>query len=478
VRPDRNDVRYVPWNELGRDLREAAAGELRYTRETWNAMGTASVERLRWDDLSEGQRGAARILGFEDDVSWNCWQNNWESFSWKQLYTLKLTPYLTSLGWDQRSWNDQYRDAPMPRYDAWDYLTDDQRRAADQLCYYKTSYDRLDLEEYGYGYPVPKPSARFRPWRDVSDAERVRLERSFGYTELTWNVLRLSDAEQKGWFELMYYEEDVSEAVLGLDGDGWDCWINHYDSYGWSDLVKKGHVQAMSGLGWTEDAWNGDAAPPASDSKLWHELTEAEQLHATRLCFFDDNWNREDMTPNDGPFPFSKPKLRYTAWSGLSPEDRKVAQNMLLYDEQTWNYVGSADIEKRAWDDLTEYQRPYAIQLGLYQRTWDCFQNHYRATKWNGLSDDVLDAASVLGWDEGRWSRWASEPTSYEKRWSELGDKEQAAAHVLCHFDVNWPGGGSISLENLPDVSSGADHVEMYRVSSAVLAVIVTTFFL
>ena len=82
-----------------------------------------------------------------------------------------------------------------------------------------------------------------------------------------------------------------------------------------------------------------------------------------------------DMTKNDGPFPFPMPTLRYTVWEALTPEQRRVAENVMLYDETTWNDVGLADIEKRAWDDLTDDKWPYAIQLGLYQPTWDCFQN-------------------------------------------------------------------------------------------------------
>jgi hypothetical protein len=69
------------------------------------------------------------------------------------------------------------------------------------------------------------------------------------------------------------------------------------------------------------------------------------------------------------------PTLRYTAWEALSPEQRRIAENVFLYDETTWNDVGLADIEKRAWDDLTVDQQPIAIQLGLYSRTWDCYQN-------------------------------------------------------------------------------------------------------
>eukprot|EP00571_Detonula_confervacea_P011923 CAMPEP_0172304960 /NCGR_PEP_ID=MMETSP1058-20130122/6291_1 /TAXON_ID=83371 /ORGANISM="Detonula confervacea, Strain CCMP 353" /LENGTH=1111 /DNA_ID=CAMNT_0013016367 /DNA_START=17 /DNA_END=3355 /DNA_ORIENTATION=+ len=479
IRPKRVDLRYVPWNRLDRNTQVVATEHLRYTKETWDNLGTNPIESLRWDDLSDKQKNASIELGFEDEVSWNCWMNHWESFSWKQLYTLKLTPYLTSLGWDLNSWNSQHRDTPMARKGDWSELTVEQRGNASQLCYYKTSYDRLDILSYGFGTPIAKPFSRFVPWKDIEDMLRVQLEQSLGYTELTWNVLRLAEVEQKGWFEFMYYESDTA-LELGLDDASWDCWINHFDSYGWSDLVRKGLDKHMMGLGWSETAWNEDMDPPATDGKMWKELNETEQLHATELCFAQENWDRIDMTSNDGPFPFPKPKLRYIIWEKLTAEEQQIAQNVLLYEERTWNDVGLADIEKRAWDDLTEYQRPYAIQLGLYQRTWDCFLNHYRATKWDGLSEDVLNAAIVLGWDKDRWSRWSSEPASHSKSWSQLSQEETSAAHVMCHFDVTWPAdGSSINLVNQNDndnIVNDASQVAVRALLPAVLAVSVTAF--
>jgi len=77
VRPKINGMRFVPWNELSRDAQLAASDGLRYTRETWDVLGTNPIEFLRYDDLSDGQREAAGIIGFVDGISWNCWQVSW-----------------------------------------------------------------------------------------------------------------------------------------------------------------------------------------------------------------------------------------------------------------------------------------------------------------------------------------------------------------------------------------------------------------
>ena len=225
------------------------------------------------------------------------------------------------------------------------------------------------------GYPIPRPLTRFVPWDDLDEGARSSLGKNLGYTELTWNVHRLAEVESRGHYELMYYEEDAATTILGLDERGWDCWMNHYESYGWADMEERGIATSYAGLGWSQSSWEDGADPPESDSKSWNELTEAERLHAKNLCYDMYNWDMIDMTRNDGPFPFPLPTIRFTPWDELTPELRLIAENVMLYDVVTWNDLGLADIESRAWDDLTEEQRPYAIRLGLYSRTWDCFQN-------------------------------------------------------------------------------------------------------
>jgi hypothetical protein len=52
-----------------------------------------------------------------------------------------------------------------------------------------------------------------------------------------------------------------------------------------------------------------------------------------------------------------------------------MAKSEMLYDETTWNDLGLAEIERKSWDDLSDYQKAAAVYLGMYDRTWDCFQN-------------------------------------------------------------------------------------------------------
>mmetsp|Transcript_2008 Transcript_2008/g.3121 ORF Transcript_2008/g.3121 Transcript_2008/m.3121 type:complete len:251 (+) Transcript_2008:1-753(+) len=88
------------------------------------------------------------------------------------------------------------------------------------------------------------------------------------------------------------------------------------------------------------------------------------------------------------------------------------------------------------------------MSLGFYQRTWDCFHNHYRSYAWVELDRDSRDALQVLGWSENTWEENV-EPPSYDNDWSRLSENEQTTAAILCFFEDNWDGN---SLEVVSDL--------------------------
>jgi len=428
---------------LDREIQIEVSEALGYNRNNWNNLKTNDVEKLRWSDLSERKRTAATLLGF-DKWSWNCWINNFESFSWRQLYEWKLTPYLESLGWNSQRWNGQ-NGPPILKQNSWEDLTSEQKESAMQLCFYKTSYDELNIVEYGFGYPISRPAARFVPWANLDSEMRATMEQTLGYNELSWNIPGLNPMELKGWFQMNDSEKRGAEAINCTDSC-WDCWQSQYNTYGWQDLVNRGHDEAYAALGWTESSWCGESEAPATNKRSWNELTEQEQLNATELCLDQFNWDQNSLEVNTGPFPFNKPPLRYKQWSSLTFGQQQIAMTALLYKEETWDNVGTADIEMRSFDDLTDFQKTYAVELGFYEKTWDCFQNHYRAEPWRDLSPDVRVASEILGWNQSSWGITKPTPNSYDKSWDTLSTEEQTAATNLCHFDKIWPGGASDQL--------------------------------
>jgi len=143
------------------------------------------------------------------------------------------------------------------------------------------------------------------------------------------------------------------------------------------------------------------------------------------------------MTPTNGRFRFPKVKERYIQWADLPLDLRRTAADSLEYNKTTWDNLGTAPIEKRSWEELTEHQKADAMSLGFYQRTWDCFQNHYRGYEWDELERDISDALQILGWSKTSWED-DDVPLSYDNEWSRLSETEQSVAAVLCFFEENW----------------------------------------
>ncbi len=203
-----------------------------------------------------------------------------------------------------------------------------------------------------------------------------------------------------------------------------------------------------STLGWTERSWAGLDKEP--EKKSWEQLTELETIAAIEVCYSFETWEGYDLTPNYGPFPFAKPKRRYVEWADLPEDMQSIASGTLRYTEEKWNNLGSAKIEKLAWDDLTDEQKSDAIELGFYKKTWDCFHCHYRSYDWGELTTSQQDIFRMLGWNEVSWSN-DEIPSSYEKDWDRLSTTEQSKANAVCYFEHNW------DRNNLKEVEVSAD---------------------
>jgi hypothetical protein len=203
----------------------------------------------------------------------------------------------------------------------------------------------------------------------------------------------------------------------------------------WEELQFYGIDLFYSTLGWNAQSWVGLEEEP--EKKSWKQLKEAERRAAIEVCYSYETWEGYDMTINNGPFPFAKPKRRYVEWVDLPEEIQIIANGTLEYTEDKWNNLGSAKMETRGWDELTAEQQSDAIELGFYKNTWDCFHTHYKSYEWGELSNVQQDVFRLLGWSEASWLNNEA-PSSYEKQWNQLSSTEQSVANAICYFEHNW----------------------------------------
>ena len=193
-------------------------------------------------------------------------------------------------------------------------------------------------------------------------------------------------------------------------------------------------------MGWDIYSWNRYADPPPSDALGWYELTPAQRDAAAHLCYFPASWDEGDALQVDG-FPLQRPGFRYRPWTALDNEARRTAEDGLKYGPLTWNVPGLAPAESRAWDDLTSHEQTAARSLGFAEVAWDCWQNHFRGYRWEGLVFYGLDLPyAALGWTRQAWDGDGIPPRTHGADWKDLTPGERRAAAELCYFRDNWDG--------------------------------------
>jgi len=144
--------RYTPYFGLNAENTDAAT-TLSYKREEWEIPGTNEVELLDFDSLSLTQQEAAKTIGFpietyaewdgEYSDTWDCYVNHYSNFYWSTLEDYGIAQYWEVLGYTERIWNGN--DPSPPTADMyWDGLSDDEKEAADMLCYFEYTWDMTD----------------------------------------------------------------------------------------------------------------------------------------------------------------------------------------------------------------------------------------------------------------------------------------------------------------------------------------------
>jgi len=219
-----------------------------------------------------------------------------------------------------------------------------------------------------------KPGFRYKSFDKLSTTSQAIAEEQLGYTDISWNNFGIAPIEKKRWSELTDAQRDGA-SLLGFTEGVWDCYQNHYSSYTWTELAEEGIQDHIKNLGWTQSHWEGTADDiPSTEGKWWDLLTSEEKEAANGFCYFEDNWDEIDLTPNDSFFPHPFPDFRFKPWSELDEVTQNVASEMLGYDNETWDNLGTAVVERNTFMNLDSREREGAMDLGFYKHTWGKFE--------------------------------------------------------------------------------------------------------
>lgn len=289
----RPEFRYTPFESLDQTSQNIALAKLGYTPQTWNVHRLASIERRGWDALTSDQLDGADQLGFTENT-WDCFVNHYESYDWETIVDKGVHMHYEELGWNENNWNGA-GESPDTEGKWWEQLSKVQQEAAGQLCFFEDNWNMKDMNPNPTFFPYPMPEFRYRPWSELEVVTQNTANGLMNYTEDTWNELGTLLAERNTFLNLPA-EQREGAAELGFYSHTWDCFMNHYEAYYWNSFYRDLKV-AIDTLGWTEELWTSeDSDGPESESRFWVDLTPEEKAAATRLCYFEETWNRDPIT--------------------------------------------------------------------------------------------------------------------------------------------------------------------------------------
>lgn len=136
--------RYYPWSSLWDDEQEFLQ-DIGFTENTWDNPGTSEVELKAWSDLHSSQRHRLIEWGFYES-QWDCFMNHFEGYEWDELVLEGVVDDMMTLGYTEETWSSG-QDPPSYKYD-WADLTDSQRDAAWNICYFEMTWNDVPLPEW------------------------------------------------------------------------------------------------------------------------------------------------------------------------------------------------------------------------------------------------------------------------------------------------------------------------------------------
>lgn len=128
--------------------------------------------------------------------------NHYEDYSWDELVATGKHSWYQRLGWSKDHWEHVADTVPYTEARWWGQLTDDEKTAANQICFFEENWDKVDMNPNPTYFPHPMPSFRYRPWDELNAVTRQVATGMLGYDEDSWNYLGTSIAEKNTFLNL------------------------------------------------------------------------------------------------------------------------------------------------------------------------------------------------------------------------------------------------------------------------------------
>jgi hypothetical protein len=119
-------IRFTAWENISPQTKEIMKENFGYSKGDWNALGKNENERMTCSQLTDTQRQAIQLLGWNCDV-WDCFINHYKSYTAKQMEENDLAGHV-----------DVVRSAWVK---LWVDLTEEELQSANRLCFNQILWD-------------------------------------------------------------------------------------------------------------------------------------------------------------------------------------------------------------------------------------------------------------------------------------------------------------------------------------------------
>lgn len=321
--------RFQVWRKLSGDEQKILNAVLGYDKKRWNLPGLNKLERFTFSAIQNMSNfgeffAVEKVTGMDTQIDvimnvmnvtdrdvWDCHINHYEDFFWDELVNASIATHFETLGWNNDTFEDK-GSPPESENKDWYELTQAEKDAATALCYFPdlwagdveiadwifqpeqldsattdpfveniTIEDRPTIEYWNF------PTIPLTVWAELTVHQQGNAT-ILGYNETTWDYpgidMKSVNTSFLRW-DALSDEQQLAAAALDLAEFYWDCLIQHYDNYPWSDLKAKGVKHLYEALNWNYASWHGIVAPPSSNNQTFGQLGRGQQIAAKQLCY-------------------------------------------------------------------------------------------------------------------------------------------------------------------------------------------------
>jgi hypothetical protein len=135
------------WSELTPTELTYAESILQYAEATWDKPWRNTIESYPYKSLPVNMKKALTLLDISQP-QWDCHINHYYGYKWNDLQKSEVNVYFEMLGWNQDSWMDGNATKPAVDGMSWDDLSEKQKKIANQICYFKETWDESPLSSW------------------------------------------------------------------------------------------------------------------------------------------------------------------------------------------------------------------------------------------------------------------------------------------------------------------------------------------